>query len=183
MSLRLALLRRGMTASMRLGLLDELALVTAKGFGSPPPRWSGSSFEARLHEYARFTAGQAEALLAESDPDALEAAMTRLRFGATELGARARRQLGLKSTSDALEALIVLYREIGIEMTCAEPGKIVVHRCLFAGYFSEPACRVVGALDEGIAAGLSDGGQLRFHERLTSGAACCRAQLDVPIVR
>ena len=183
MSLRLALLRRGMTASMRLSLLDELALVTAKGFGSPPPRWNGSSFEARLHEYARFTAGQAEALLAKGDPGALEAATARLRFGATELGARARRQLGLKSTSDALEALTVLYREIGIEMSRAEPGKIMVHRCLFAGYFSEPVCRVVGALDEGIAAGLSDGGRLRFDERLTSGAASCRAQLDAPGVR
>jgi hypothetical protein len=179
-SLRLKLLRRGMTASMRLSLLDELAVVTAEGFGCPPLQWRGSAFEERLHEYARFTAEQAEALLAENDPDALEAARTRLRSGATGLGARARRQLGLKNRSDALEALAVLYQGIGIEMSCVAPGELVVGTCLFADYFSEPVCRVVGALDEGMAAGLSDGGRLRFDERLTSGAACCRAHLDAP---
>jgi hypothetical protein len=172
-----------MTTRVRLRLLDELALVTANGFGSPPPRWSGASFEARLHEYARFTAGQAEALLAEGDPGAIETSMTHLRCGATELGARARRQLGLRSRRDALEALTVFYREIGVDMSCVAPAGIVVHRCLFADYFSEPVCRVVGALDEGIAAGLSDGGRLRFDERLSSGATSCRAHLDAPGVR
>jgi hypothetical protein len=177
-SLRLRLLRRGLTASMRLSLLDELAAVTAAGFGSSPPQWQGATFEERLREYARFTAGRAETLLAQDDPAALAAAQARLRAGAEGLGAKARRSLGLSSTSDALDALAVLYQEIGIEMSRVAPGDVVVTRCLFAERFSEPVCRVVGALDDGMAAGLAGGGRLDFGERLTAGAACCRAHFD-----
>lgn len=178
MSLRLALLRRGMPASMKRALLDDLAAVTAAGFGSPPPAWAGLSFEARLDRYARCTAAQAEALLAGDDAAAVEAAAARLRRGAAELGARARRQLGVRSTQDALEALAVLYGQIGIDARRAGCGEILVSRCLFADHFSEPVCRVVGALDEGIAAGLSGGARLHFVERLTAGDVCCRASLD-----
>ncbi len=179
MSLRLALFRRFVPGRVRLRLLDELAVVTAAGFGCPPPVWSGLPFSARLNDYARFTANRAEALLARDDRAALEAAMDRLRAGATVLGARARRQLGVRSTSEALEALALLYREIGIEMKRVGPGEIVVTRCLFAGVYNEPVCRVVGALDEGIAAGLTAGGRLSFDERLTAGASCCRAHLQL----
>jgi hypothetical protein len=177
MSWRMALLGRAMPAGLRLKLLDELASVTAHGFGSPPLTWDGLSFDARLDRYARFTAQRAEALLAEQDAAAVDAAMMRLRSGAAELGARTRRRLGVKSEADALEALAVLYRQIGIDMDCSVPGEITVSRCLFAAYFTEPVCRVVGALDEGMAAGLTGGSRLDFIERLTAGGERCRACL------
>lgn len=179
MSLRLALLARAMPAGTRLKMLDELAAMTAESFGTSMPVWEDQSFESRLTCYARLTADQAQALLDAHDEAAVEAATESLRRGAEKLGARARRQLGLKTTDDAVQALIVIYKQIGIEASRIGPRELAVTRCLFADYFSEPVCRVVGALDEGIACGLSGGAQLRFVERLTAGAAGCRARLDV----
>jgi hypothetical protein len=179
MGLRLRLLEVALPLGLRLWLLDELARVTAEGFGSPRPLWAGLPFETRLTGYARFTAEQAEALLAGGDEAAVEATAARLRRGAAELGAKARRRLAVRDGADALRALAVLYRQIGIEVSTTGPGEMVVGRCLFADYFSEPVCRVVAALDEGIAAGLSGGARLEFVERLTAGAPHCRARLVV----
>ena len=78
-----------------------------------------------------------------------------------------------------VETLTALYGYLGIDMSAGPAGEIVVRRCLFAGYFSAPVCEVVGALDEGLAAGLSGGGELEFIERITGGAACCRARFDM----
>jgi hypothetical protein len=177
--LRLALLKVALPAGLRLRLLDDLALVTAEGFGSPAPSWAGLPFETRLTAYARFAAEQAEALLAGHDEAAVDAVAARLRGGAAELGATARRRLGVRSAADALSALAVLYHQIGIEASTSGPGEIVVGRCLFADYFSEPVCRLVAALDEGLAAGLTNGARLEFVERLTGGAPHCRARLVV----
>ena len=50
-------------------------------------------------------------------------------------------------------------------------------RCFFAGYYTEPVCGIIGALDDGMADGLFGGAALEFSERLTGGGLCCRATL------
>jgi hypothetical protein len=190
MTLRLALIRRAAPERLKSRLLDELALVTAEGFGCPRPQWTGRRFDARLAEYERFTAANAEELLARHDAAATDAARERLHRGAVRLGGTLRRQLGVRSDEEALEALAVLYHHLGIEMEVDRhgseadrfdsevdrPGGLVVTRCRFASSFSEPVCGLVAGLDEGIAAGLSGGGRLEFVERITGGSACCRAR-------
>ena len=59
MNLRLTLLGRVLLPRMRRRMLDELARVTAEGFGTAAPEWTGGSFDIRLADYARFTAREA----------------------------------------------------------------------------------------------------------------------------
>jgi hypothetical protein len=171
-------------------MLNRLARVTAEGFGRPAPAWIGRSFDVRLSEYARFTAREAGLLIAAGEDTTTEATRERLRAGATRLGASLRRALGIRRTEDAFEALKSIYRQIGIEVECAPsapaaagavaggpPAMMTVGRCFFADYYSEPVCRVIEALDQGLVAGLFGGASLEFAERLTGGSLCCRALL------
>jgi hypothetical protein len=176
MTLRLALVKHVAPERLKMSLLDELALVTADGFGCARPPWTGERFQARLSEYARFTATTAEDLLAEHDAAAMDAVRQRLRRGAARLGGKLRRQLGVRSHDDAVDALAVLYHHLGIEMRAGRPGEIVVTRCRFSASFSEAVCCLVAGLDEGMAAGLSGGGSLEFVERISAGSPCCRAR-------
>lgn len=177
MTLRLALIKHVAPESLKSRLLDELTLVTAEGFGRPGPRMRGDHFEARLAAYERFTRASAEALLAKHDAAAADAAKERLHRGAARLGGKLRRQLGLRRHGEAVDALAVLYHHLGIEIEPGLPGEIIVTKCRFSTSFSEPVCRLVAGLDEGMASGLSGGGRLEFVERITGGSACCRARL------
>jgi hypothetical protein len=179
MSLRSELLKRGGPGFVKIRLLDELARVTAAGFGCAKPQWDSRALESRLDEYARFTADQARRILAANDPRLLEGVRHDLHRQSAELGAKVRRWLRVRQPADVLETLTALYGHLGMDMTAGDGEDIVVTRCLFASYFSEPVCRLVAALDEGMAAGLSAGGRLEFSERITGGAACCRARLDL----
>jgi hypothetical protein len=177
-TVRLALLEHWVPTRLKLTLLDELALVTAEGFDCPPPKWSGPRFERRLTDYTRFTATCAAELLATHDDALTHAARTRLRGGATRLGAKLRDRLGLRGSDDALGALALLYRHLGIETEARATGELVVTSCLFSASFSEQVCCLVAGLDEGMAAGLSGGGRLEFVERITAGDTCCRARFE-----
>ncbi|MBN1322139.1 MAG: hypothetical protein JXA87_15005 [Thermoleophilia bacterium] len=177
MSLRLALLRRTFPKRLKLRMLDELREVTAEGLGVEEPRWPGRSFEDRLAAYALFTAREGVLLTAGGDTAATEAAKERLRRGAMRLGASVRQSLGLRRPEEALEAWKLLYCQIGIEVTGDADSGITVTRCFFAGYYSEPVCGVIEALDDGMAEGLFGGAKLAFSERLTAGQTCCRAVL------
>jgi hypothetical protein len=178
-NLRLALLSHGAPKSVKMRLLDELARATSAGFDCERPSWTGRSYEARLEEYARFTADQAGRVLETGNADAVEAVKRRLRSESADLGARMRRGLRLTRCADVMDALSALYGHIGIDMRPLTAGDIVVGRCLFARYFTEPVCMVVAAIDQGMAAGLSGGGRLEFVERITGGAPCCRARFDL----
>jgi hypothetical protein len=177
-NLRLFLLRSAMPPRLRARLLDELALITARAFGAPPPRWTGPSFETRLSAYAEMTAAQAGALLDRDDPAAAGAAAAALRGGALQLGGKAKRLLGLNGDREALEALCAFYHHIGIEARRVGPTELEVSRCLFAHEFDETTCELIAALDEGFAAGLGGGGRLVFSERITAGCPRCRARLE-----
>lgn len=175
MSLRLRLLERRTPGWVKRRLLDDLARMTAEALGGSPPLWRSHAFPSRLQQYAAFSAAAAQRLLETDDQTAAADARARLQASAARLGVSLRRQLGVQSEGDVMTALTLLYRHIGIDFRSAGTGRIEVIRCAFAGTYDERVCKLMSALDEGVAGGLSAGWQLRFSERITAGASCCTA--------
>ena len=191
-NLRLAAARLHVPRRAQRQALEELFSRTAAAFSSPvpPPRSGGPA--ARLAEYARFTREWAEEALALSavgraaqggqaaggGPGALAALERRLYRAARGLGGRFRLQLGVRSPSEAMTAARVIYRGLGIDFHGSPDGQIVIRRCFFAAVYSPRICALVSALDQGLLAGLAGGGGLRFGQRLTEGACCCRAHFQ-----
>ena len=186
MTLRMAALRHLPDRIVSPRVLDRLARATAGGFGAAMPDWSGAPFPERLAAYAEWTAKRAGSAGSETPPE--------LRRNARALGSAARRWLGIRHPQDALEALVLLYRHIGIEITGRGVGTaaggvaaggaprahladLEVTRCFFADYYCESACRVMSALDAGVVDGLFGGASLEFSQRITSGSPCCRATI------
>jgi hypothetical protein len=188
-NIRLAAAQLHVPRRARRQALEELFARTAAAFGSPVPAPQGRGPAARLAEYARFTCEQAEEALARyeyngasdgdaaagGDPAALAGLERRLYRAARGLGGRFRMQLGVRSPGEALAAARVLYRGLGIDFRCSADGQIVVRRCSFAAVYTPRVCALMSALDRGLLAGLAGGGELRFEQRLTEGACCCRA--------
>lgn len=183
MNLRLAVLPWALRGGLRYALLDELARVTSGALGGTRTSLAGLGWHARLERYARSTAAHAGALIERGDPAAVEAAARDLRRGAHDLGARARRLLGLRDDDEALRALCVCYAQIGIDAMCAGGCELTVGHCLFAAHFDHTVCRLIEALDDGFASGLSGGRGLRFSRRITAGDGYCLARLQGVVVR
>lgn len=177
MSRRLGILDRALGPVVKRRTLDALARVTAEGFGTAAPHWTGKSFASRLTEYAQFTACQADGLVAAGDEAATEAVKDRLRRGSAGLGRSLRKALGLRDSEEAFAALQSVYRQLEIEIDGGPVGEVTVGRCFFSAFYSEPACRVIEALDQGLVAGLFNGALFEFSQRITAGAPCCRALL------
>jgi hypothetical protein len=177
MSLRLALAELCLPAPLRRAGLNELAAAAAAAYGCPRPRWRSRSYPDRLREFARFTAGRVATAGAKERGEATE---DRLRQEAEEVGRRLRRRLGVGSHEEALRALRLLYRQIGIELLTPSRDRIEMTSCLFSRLYDPVTCRTMSAMDQGIVAGLTGGWQLRFEARLTEGAPRCAASLTRP---
>ncbi len=189
-NLRLAAARLCVPRRARHQSLEELFARTAAAFGSPVPAPRGRGPGARLAEYARFTRERAEEALtcaagcAEGSPApgdgaaALAALERRLYRAARGLGGRMRLRLGVRSSSEAMAAARVIYRQLGIDFRGSRDGQIVIRRCFFAALYTPRVCALVSALDRGLLAGLAGGGELRFEQRLTEGAGSCLARFE-----
>lgn len=196
LNLRLAVARLFIPRGARQRALEELFARTAAAFGFPVPPPQGRGPAARLAEYARFTReraddalyraaggagserGESSAVTDGTDSDALAGLERRLYRGARGLGGRYRLKLGVRSTGEAFAAARVLYRGLGIDFRASGDGEVVIRRCPFAAVYTPPVCALVSALDRGLLAGLAGGGDLRFRQRLTEGACCCRARFE-----
>ena len=176
MSLALRLLDGHVLAVARRAALRRLFATTAVGFGRPVPPLGGLDADALLRRYAQFTRDQAEAALRDGrDPPALHDLLER---GARALGARLRAGLRLRTTEDAMAAARMVYGLLDIDLRGTSHGEITVRRCPFSDVYSAEVCRLVGALDSGLLAGLSGGDRLEFTQRITEGAPCCLARLQ-----
>jgi hypothetical protein len=178
MSLALRLLDRHVPAVVRRAALRALFRTTAAGFGCPVPPLGGLDADALLRRYALFTRDRAEAAL--RDARDLPDLQDQLERGARTLGARLRAGLRLRTTEDAMAAARVLYGLLDIDFRGTGQGEITVRRCRFSEVYSAEVCRLVGALDAGLLAGLSGGDRLEFTQRLTEGGPCCLARLQPP---
>lgn len=175
MSLILGALQLYVPGVVRNRVMDELFHGTAAAFEAPLPQVQGLAHEERLRRYALFTRELAEQAL--KDEQRSSEVRTRLYANARALGAKARRQLRVGSPGEVTAAGKVLYRVLGIEFCPTTGGEIEIPRCFFSRYYTSEVCRLISALDEGVVAGLSQGGRLVFGERLTEGCSCCKARL------
>jgi hypothetical protein len=175
MSLALRLLDGHVPAVLRRAALRALFATTAAGFGCPVPALEGLDADALLGRYAHFTRDQAEAALRDGrDVPALH---DRLERGARSLGARLRTGLRLHTTEDAMAAARAVYGLVDIDLHGNGRGEVTVRRCPFSEAYSAEVCRLVGALDSGLLAGLSGADRLEFTQRITDGAPVCQARL------
>jgi hypothetical protein len=176
-SLRLVLAELAVPPTLRRAALDELAAAAAAAFGCPPPRWPGVGYPDRLSSFARFTDAKATLALEEGREAVV---MDELRRGGEQVGYRLRRRLGVRSQDEALRALTLLYAQLHIDLRTRDDGRLEVRDCLFSRFYHPGTCRIMGAMDEGVALGVTAGWGLRFDARLTEGAPRCIAWLRRP---
>ncbi|MEN6348702.1 MAG: hypothetical protein ABFD08_04795 [Syntrophomonas sp.] len=154
--------------------LNRLFTITAGAFGCEAPPIRTLTFEQCLHEYALFTKELTEGhLKSSSDIDLLK---ERLFQGAYYLGQDLRRQFGIATSQEVMLVMKIIYNLLGIDLQSEAENQVLIKRCFFSHYYSPEICQVISALDEGLAAGLSDGGKLGFYQRITEGNNCCRAK-------
>jgi hypothetical protein len=161
---------------IREEILTELFQATADAFECLVPALDHLSYEECLRTYALFTREQAEKAL-QSGRD-VAAIKTELYQNAYPLGRKLRKWFGVDSMQEVMALAQILYRAIGVEIRGDTQGDVTVTHCYFSQFYSGPVCDLISALDNGLFSGLSEGGRLTFSERLTEGAACCRARLE-----
>ncbi|MBN1352914.1 hypothetical protein JXJ21_26225 [candidate division KSB1 bacterium] len=153
--------------------LLELFELTAEALQKELPAVRNLSYRDCLAAYARFSQTRAaEVLRLQLDPDAVK---KRLYKNAFQLGEKLRREFRLKSKEDVIQLSEILYQVLQIDFSATASGEVTIRRCFFSQFYSPEVCALISALDEGVAAGLSDGGELVFQERITEGKSCCRA--------
>ena len=164
-------------AALKRRELQKLFRVTASAFDCALPALAGLSFGECLSEFARFTRSEAVKLYAPGGD--IEGARERLFHGGRTLGERIRGICRIATGDQAVSAMRILYRAIGIDARF-EGSVMTVSRCYFSSGYSPDTCSVLSALDDGIFTGLSGGERLRFIRRLTDGSACCHAEI-IPV--
>ena len=153
--------------------IEELFVRTAAAFGSPVPPQRSRSAAGRLREYALFTRDKAEAALGGGG--SLRVLDNRLFDAALALGRSYRRRLGLRDLEDAMAAARLIYRCLSIDFRGSTEGEVSIRKCSFAPVYTPKICVLMSAIDRGLLAGLTGGGQLQFKQRITEGADSCRA--------
>ena len=156
--------------------LRRLFTVTAAAFACAAPNLNRLTAQDMLFRFAQLTREQA--LLAITSSEGPDAAMERLYQHSRRLGDRLHRQLRLSSDRDVIVASQLLYGMLGIDMRHSGQGKITISRCFFSTIYTPDVCRVISALDSGLACGLSGGKNLVFSQRITDGRSCCEAMLQ-----
>jgi hypothetical protein len=175
MNLALRLLDGHVPAVARRAALRALFATTASGFGCPVPPLEGLDADRLRRRYAEFTRDQGEAAL--RDGRDLPGLQDRLERSARVLGARLRAGLRLRTTEDAMAAARMVYELLDIDLRGTRDGEITVRRCPFSEVYTPEVCRLVGALDSGLLAGLAGADRLEFTQRITEGAPACMARL------
>lgn len=153
--------------------MGELFRLTARAFGEDPPAVGSFGRDLSLERYAIFTRNLVGASI--QDGKDLAAIQTELRREAFSFGESVRRRFRLRQRTDALRALRLAYKSMGIVLTVDAQGSITISRCFFSRFYRPETCRVVAALDEGLMAGMLGEGDLEFQERITDGQTRCRA--------
>jgi hypothetical protein len=159
--------------SLKRKKLTSLFKATAEAFDVAMPDISHLTVDATLESYALFTKHEVEKRLASGDN--LNPVKDALYRHAYSLGKELREQLHVRSASDVLRTGRALYKAIGIDFKGSMNGMVEIRSCFFSRYYTEAVCRIMSSLDEGVAAGLSDGGELRISQRITEGKSACLA--------
>lgn len=166
--------------------LKELFHSTAAAFGCQAPPLDGLSPDECLSQYALFTQSHVEELVrsdqtsgASGTSEALRLLQERLYLNACQLGQTYGRMLHLRTIEEVMATGRILYRILGIDFQGNVQGDVVISRCNFSRFYSGQVCQIMSAMDCGLFAGLSGGGQLVFTSRITEGQPCCRARFTL----
>jgi hypothetical protein len=153
--------------------LKKLFVITSQAFGCKAPKIKGLTYNQCLQNYALFTQQQAEKYINEGyNIDTLK---ERLYQGAFQLGKELRMEFGITTSQEVILMCGIIYDMLGIDFKSYEKNQVIIEKCFFSQYYSSKICQIVSSLDEGVAAGLSNGGSLSFYQRITEGNDCCRA--------
>ena len=155
-------------------VLNELFIITARAFECALPPLRGFSYAELLKQYALFTRAEAEKSIQHKHD--LQAIRNRLFDQAYQMGHELRKKLNIRTDEEVMDLGQKLYNVLGINFQGNQQGLITISRCFFSEYYSSQVCQLISALDEGVLAGLSGGGQLNFSQRITDGNNCCLAQ-------
>lgn len=158
---------------IRRKALEQLLSATAAAFEAEVPPITGLDSRECLARYARFTQAQAERRLRAGRD--LERLSQRLYWNSVELGQRQTTWLRPGSMADVMAIARMLYSILDIDFQGDAQGQVVINRCYFSRFYSSQECRLMSAMDRGLLAGLSTGGELTFTARITEGETCCRA--------
>jgi hypothetical protein len=97
------------------------------------------------------------------------------------LGREAKKELSVGESPKELElAVRVLYRALGIHFELQKQSDAMllrVDRCALSHNYSQEACLVLSAADEGMVSGLNPDFVMRFEQRMTGGSAACVARI------
>lgn len=177
MSLLLKAARIYIPETVKKKQLRRLTVITAEAFNCPVPQERKGRYSEDLRRYAELTAEQTQRYINEGRD--LKELKERLYKSALKLGEQLRREFRVKSPREVLQTLELLYGLLGIEFQCDGGGQVVMNRCYFSRFYTSQVCGVISSLDEGMAAGLSEGGSLAFYQRITEGSSCCRARFSI----
>lgn len=155
--------------------LCQLFDLTARAFNTSTPDLTDDPFPAILRKYALFT--QSRVLQAISDKKDLASLKKSLYQQAYHFGQEIRKKLGIRNAVDEIRALKLIYQIIGIDIQADLQGNITIPTCFFSKFYNCQTCEIISGLDEGVAAGVSQGKILHFSQRITEGNAFCKATL------
>jgi hypothetical protein len=159
----------------------QLFKATAAAFDLDVPAIRRLDSKACLAEYARFVQTHGEERL--RDRSDVETVAQRLYQNAFEMGRLPGKWLRPHNMQEVMAIGRLLYRILAIDLQGDAPGEVVIKRCYFSGFYSAEVCRLMSAMDRGLFAGLSNGGELTFTSRITEGQPCCRAHFCLPPTR
>ncbi len=172
----LRILQLYVPAFVKKKVIRELTRLTADAFHCKVPDLKGLTNKVCLQAYAIFTCEQAQRLVRCGY--GVGEVKERLYQAAMQMGKEIRRRLHIDTQQQVLAASRMMYRILGIRMHEDSLGGILISDCFFSRYYSGEVCRIISSLDEGVAAGLSGGGKLEFHQRITEGGNCCKAHFN-----
>lgn len=178
MNVAVLLLQHHTPTFVKKRALHDLFVATAAAFGCTAPPQRGLSYREGLRLFAHFTQSQVEAAM--RDGRDLAAVEQRLYEHARRLGEKYARLLHIRNQVEMMVIGRLLYAMLEIDFASNPQGDVVIRRCYFSRFYSGPVCRVMSAMDRGLFAGLSQGGQLCFAARITEGSPCCVARFTLP---
>ena len=173
MKLLLTLSRVYIPAGIKKQYLQQLFDLTASAFQDQAPQIKGLSFKQCLLQFAQYSKAQTETSIRLRQD--LQLIKSRLYHNAFQLGRSIRKRFKIKTAREVISLIKVIYRVLGIDFEADLQGEALIKKCFFSQFYSREVCEVISAIDEGMAAGLSDGGKLTFTQRMTAGEDCCRA--------
>jgi len=167
------------------GLLAQHAPGTLEGIGGEDAPPAGPRLVRRRAAMAQAHTARVEALIGAVGRDkAVELGRAAMHEVGVRLGRDARARLGVGgSVDDLVRAARVMYRVLGIDFRVERPSPdravLRVSRCALSDWYTEEACLVLSAADEGVVRGLNPDIALTFKDRISCGAAECEAEIAV----